>query len=294
MARQQKRSSNVSTKEYGKSKYERLAGISVAHLYRLRQSRRYREQRMDFTKTKPTNISIGERRCPEPGGKPGYLRLDTVHQGDLDGTKGVYHLNAVDKVTQWELLQCVPRINELYVQPAIAALPRLFPFRLHGVHTDNGSEFINHSTESLMKLLLIEQTKSRPRRSNDNGLVEAKNGAVVRKHMGYLHIGAEHAPKVQEFYDNHLNDYLNFHRPCGQVQIVTDSKGKQRCEYPSYLTPWEVFSRLPDASQYLRAGLTMAELNRIAESESDTDSARRMQEAKRKLFAGFQLANRSR
>ena len=111
---------------------------------------------------------------------------------------------------------------------------------------------------------------------------------------GYLHIAAEHASKVQEFYDNHLNNYLNFHRPCGQVQIVTDSKGKQRCKYPSYLTPWEVFSRLPDASQYLRTGLTMAELNRIAESESDTESARRMQEAKRKLFASFQLAKRSR
>lgn len=164
----------------------------------------------------------------------------------------MYHLNEVDKVTQWELLQCVPRINELYVQPAIAALPRLFPFRLHGVHTDNGSEFINYSTGSLMKQLLIEQPKSRPRRSNDNGLVEAKNGAVVRKHMGYLHIGGEHAPKVQDFYDNHLNDYLNFHRPCGQVKIVTDSKGRQRCKYPSYLTPWEVFSRCLVAGTWRR------------------------------------------
>ena len=63
-----------------------------------------------------------------------------------------------------------------------------FPFPILGFHSDNGSEFINHTVAKLLNKLLIEQTKSRPRHSNDNGLVERKNGAVIRKHMGFDHI----------------------------------------------------------------------------------------------------------
>lgn len=279
--------------EYGKPEYERLAGISVAHLYRLRKSRPYRQQRSHFTKTKSTTIAIGIRRCPEPEGLPGYIRVDTVHQGDLNGVKGVYHLNAVDQVTQWEVVVCLPRLSEVWLGPALEALLAQFPFRIRGFHSDNGSEFINHNVGELLKTLLIDQTKSRPRRSNDNGLVEAKNGAVIRKHMGYTYIAADNAPRVQSFYEDYFNRYLNFHRPCGQVELVTDAKGRQRRKYPCYATPWEVFRKLPDASQYLKPGQTLSALDQIAQSESDTDSARRMQEAKRKLFLSFQPARRS-
>ena len=64
--------------EYGKQEYERLAGISVAHVYRLPKSKTYRTCQATFTKTKPTPIAIGERRCPEPEGRTGYLRVDTT------------------------------------------------------------------------------------------------------------------------------------------------------------------------------------------------------------------------
>ena len=278
--------------KYGKVEYERLASISVAHLYRLRKSRLYRQRLMHFTKTKATAIPIGKRQRPEPEGRPGFIRVDTVHQGDLDGVKGVYHINAVDEVTQWEVVACVPRICEAWLKPAIKQLLNHFPFQVLGFHTDNGSEFINHTMETLLKKLLVDQTKSRPRRSNDNGLVEAKNGAVIRKHLGYRHIAADHAPRVQRFYEEHFNRYLNFHRPCGQVKIATDSKGKERRTYPTYATPLEVFSKLPDASKYFKPGVTLIELNRIANSESDIDAARKMQDAKRTLFIAVQSARR--
>ena len=279
--------------EYGKSAYKRLSGISIAHLYRLRQSKPYRQRRVNITKTKATAVTIGQRRRPEPEGRPGYLRVDTVHQGDLDGVKGVYHINAVDEVTQWEVVVCVPRISEEYVKPALKALLAQFPFKIHGFHSDNGSEFINHMVGELLEKLLIEQTKSRPRRSNDNGLVESKNGAVIRKHMGYVYIAADNAPKVERFYNSHFNNYVNFHRPCGQVRIVTDSKGKQKRTYPSYATPWEVLSQLSDASNYLKPGVTLSSLHHIAKAASDTDAARHMQEAKRKLFQDFLPARRT-
>jgi transposase InsO family protein len=279
--------------EYGKVEYERLAGISVAHLYRLRKTTTYRSRRAKFSKTKPTAVTIGERRCPEPEGRPGYLRVDTVHQGDRDGAKGVYHINAVDEVTQWQVMACVPQISEAWLIPALSSMLAHFPFRIRGFHSDNGSEFINHRVALLLEKLLIEQTKSRPRRSNDNGLVEAKNGAVIRKHMGYTHIAAAHAEQVHQFYEEHFNDYLNFHRPCGQVEIITDEKGKQRRIYPRYATPWEAFRQIPKSSSFLRSGLTLRALEKIARSESDTEAARRMQEAKRKLFLDLQPVKRA-
>ena len=92
--------------------YERLATISVAHIYNLRKRRRYRECCMNYTQTRAVQVAIGERRKPQPEGRPGYIRVDTVHQGDLDGIKGVYHINAVDEVTQWQVVGAVAAITQ--------------------------------------------------------------------------------------------------------------------------------------------------------------------------------------
>ena len=91
----------------------------------------------------------------------------------------------------------------------------------------------------LLNKLLIEQTKSRPRHSNDNGLVETKNGAVIRKHMGYGYLDAAHAEPLQHFYTAHFNPYLNYHRPCAQAEVEVDDKGRKRCFYRRYQTPLE-------------------------------------------------------
>jgi transposase InsO family protein len=273
--------------DFGQSEYERLARISVAHLYNLRKSRTYRQKRMAYQHTRPTAVSIGERRKPDPQGKPGFLRVDTVHQGDLEGVKGVYHINAVDEITQWQVVAATQQISEAYLLPVLEQMMEQFPFRIRGFHSDNGSEFINHTVARLLEKLLVEQTKSRPRRSNDNGLVEAKNGAVIRKHIGYGHIAAEHAEPINAFYRQHFNPYLNFHRPCGVPEERTDTKGKRRRIYRWYATPWEILRQLPDVARSLKPEVTLTELNAFAGAESDTVCARKMQSAKRTLFAGM-------
>ena len=273
--------------DYGDERYQRLSTISVPHIYNLRKSRVYRDRRICYQKTRPVQVSIGERRRPDPQGRPGYLRIDTVHQGDLDGTKGVYHINAVDEVTQWQVVGATAQISEAWLIPVLEAMLRQFPFRILGFHSDNGSEFINHTVARLLNKLLVEQTKSRPRHSNDNGLVEAKNGAVIRKHMGYGHIESQHAEAIEAFYEGYFNPYLNFHRPCGVPELVTNTKGKQRRIYRWYATPWEILRQSPNMARYLRSDLTRAELEQQASAESDTEAAHRMQEAKQKLFAGF-------
>ena len=272
-------------------RYQRLAQISVAHLYRLRKSRAYRERHIQYQGTRPTPVSIGERRKPEPQGRPGYLRIDTVHQGDQDGVKGVYHINAVDEVTQWEVVGSVEAISEAFLIPMLEAMLVQFPFRIRGFHSDNGSEFINHLVAKLLNKLLIEQTKSRPRHSNDNGLAETKNGAVVRKQMGYTHIAAQHAAAIAEFYTEHLNPYLNFHRPCGVPELEVNAKGKEKRVYRWYATPWEILRQVPDVASHLKEEWTIAMLDRQAQSKTDTQAAEEMQEAKRKLFESIQASS---
>ena len=282
---------------YRHAEYERLATISVAHIYNLRRRPRYRQRRMNYTKTRAVQVAIGERRKPQPEGRPGYLRVDTVHQGDLDGIKGVYHINAVDKVTQWQVVGSVSAITQTHLEPVLRAILQQFPFLVRGFHSDNGSEFINDTVSGLLQDLLIEQTKSRPRHSNDNGLVESKNGAVIRKHLGYGYIAAEHAPDIHAFYQRHFNPYLNFHRPCGQPERIVDERGKEKYVYRRYATPWETLRELsravPKASSYLKPELSIQSLDRIAAAHSDTESARGMQEAKRKLFLTFRQERKS-
>jgi transposase InsO family protein len=280
-----KRILNREFEEFGIAAYQRLAAISVAHLYRFRNSAAYRKRNTTYQPTRPTPIPIGERRKPQPNGSPGYLRIDTVHQGDQDGRKGLYHINAVDQVTQWVIVAATPQISELWLIPVLEAMLAQFPFVIRGFHSDNGSEFINYNIAHLLGKLLIEQTKSRAYHSGDNGLVESKNGAIIRKHIGYGHIDAQHAEAMDRFHQQHLNPYVNFHRPCAVPTLITEANGKRRRVYLRWATPFELLQEAPNCERLLRPGVTLAELERFAGKESDTEAALEMQRAKRQLMA---------
>ena len=128
---------------FGDERFERLAGISNGHIYNLRGRRAYRSARTTFRATRGAISSIGKRRRPRPEGRPGFVRVDTVHSGDLGGEKGAYVINMVDEVTQFQQLAAVPRITEHFMVPVLAALVGAFPFRVLGFHADNGSEYID-------------------------------------------------------------------------------------------------------------------------------------------------------
>jgi transposase InsO family protein len=272
--------------QFGEKQYQRLAKISVAHLYNLRASARYRNQAAVFEPTQSTAAAIGQRRKPDPQGRPGYVRVDTVHQGDSAGVKGVYHINAVDAVTQWQVVGCAEKISEAYLMPVLAAVLAQFPFPIRGFHADNGSEYINHRVATMLRKLHAEFTKSRACRSQDNALVEGKNGAVIRKLIGYGHIAGLHAGALQNFYLEHLNPYLNFHRPCGFATVSLDERGKRQRKYKAedYRTPFEKLQSLPEAERFLKPGLSLPELEKRALAISDTECARRMSAAKSKLL----------
>jgi transposase InsO family protein len=271
---------------FGDLRFERLAGISVSHLYNLRGSSPYQNKRRHWSKTHPTGVPIGKRRAPQPNNMPGYIRIDSVHQGDQDGAKGVYHINAVDCVTQMEFVATCEKISEAFLLPVIRQLLDGFPFVILGFHSDNGSEYINYQVASLLEKLRVEFTKSRPRHSNDNALAESKNASVVRKHFGYAHIPQFCASLVNEFCAAHLNPYVNFHRPCFFPETVTDNKGKERKQYHyrDMKTPYDKFKSLPDASMYLKPDITFEQLDAFAAKMSDNDAALAMNIARKKLF----------
>ena len=135
----------------------------------------------------------------------------------------------------------------------------------------------------LLGKLLIEQTRSRAHHCGDNGLVESKNGAIIRKHIGYGHIDAQHAEAVDQFHRQHLNPYVNFHRPCAVPKILTEPNGKRRRIYLRWATPFELLQEAPNCESLLRPGVTLAELRRFG--LRSTEAALEMQRAKHQLMA---------
>lgn len=271
---------------FGQSEYRRLAGISVSHVYNLRRSRQYRGHRLRVSSTRARSVALGERRRPRANGSAGYLRVDTVHQGDQDGCKGVYHINAVDETTQFQMIAAVERISERHLMPALELLLQAFPFEIRGFHSDNGSEFVNAHVVSLLQKLHAEFTKSRPRHCNDNALAECKNGHVLRKCLGHGHIPQRWAETLNDFHRRYLNPYVNFHRPCLFAHTVTDARGRQRRRYlyRDVTTPYEKLKSLPKEKQALKPGVTFEQLDAQAYAMSDLQAARQLRDARRRLF----------
>lgn len=270
--------------DFNDLRFERLSRISVSHLYNLKKTNLYEHKSLFYTKTNPAQRNIGVRAKPQPYGKPGYIRIDSVHQGDLNKEKGVYHINLVDEVTQAEYVGCVKVISEYHLLPLLEELLKIFPFKILGFHSDNGSEYINRQVADMLKKMLVDQTKSRSRRTNDNALVEGKNGAIVRKYLGYTHIPKGNAKKINVFYREYLNPYLNYHRYCGFATDYVNAKGKVKKKYETYLTPIQKLFSLPDYEKHLKEGILKAGLLLEVKRMTHLEAAKIVFVERQKLF----------
>jgi len=278
------RLSDMATKEILRREYERfghrefqtIAGVSHSHIDNLRDAQIYKNSWVNHTKARV--VPIGITMPPENMGKPGSIRVDTVHQNE------VFHVNSVDEMTQWEIVVCVPQICEACMIPAIEEIIDQYPFTIFNFHSDRGGETINYQVASFLQRLLIKQTKSRSNHASDNALVETKNGSVIRKNMGWQHINQQLADTVNRYYKNFFNPYLNFHRPCGFPTVTIDKKGKKRKVYRTYQVPYEALKGIPRASRFLKPGQSFQKLDTIAYQQSDNEFAQIMREEERRLF----------
>lgn len=268
---------------YGKDRYANIANISHGHISNLRKSENYRSFWVNHTKTR--QIPIGTTAPPENFGKPGSIRIDSVSQKD------VYHINTVDEICQWEIVFCVPQLSQSCMLPALDEIFGQYPFVIFNFHSDRGRETINYVVADLLQRLLIKQTKSRSYHSGDNALVESKNGAVIRKNMGWFHINQNLCDEINKYYTNFFNPYLNFHRPCGFATKTTDHKGRAKKVYDVYRTPYDALKTITGARQFLVPGITFEKLEKIAMEYSDNDYATILREEERKLFQKIEKAN---
>ncbi len=269
----------------GDNRFERLANISHGHIYNLRKTNIYRKFIIRYSGTKPTSHNeIGIREKPNVLG-PGYLRVDSVHGGEKDGQKGVYYINFVDELLQWEIVTCVEGISERYLKDVWEDLLKIFPFVIHQFHSDNGSEFINKVVAKILNKLMIRQSKSRPRRSNDNGLVESKNGWVIRKHFGYMYVDSNKAKLINDYLMEYFNDYLNYHRVCAfpTKEILNNGRIKIRYRSKDYKTPYEKLKELDPNGRCLREGVTYDMLESIHMRDTDLDYTMKMNKEGMKL-----------
>ena len=193
---------------------------------------------------------------------------------------------------QYEHIGCVQAISERFLLPVLEANLRAYPFPIQGFHTDNGSEYINQRVAALLnKLHIGEFTKSRARKSNDNALVEGKNAAVVRKHLGYDHIPQRFSARVNAFTHDVLSPFLNHHRPCLFPTEQRDHKGKINKRYrdQDLATPYEKLKSLPNAATFLKPGVTFQHLDAIAYAQSDLDAARAVNGARDRTVPNHRL-----
>jgi len=275
---------------YGDRRFERLRHLSSSHLYNLRRSERYRVRHTVRTKTRsdPRAATIALRRAPVPDERPGFIRIDSVHQGDHQGYRGVYHINAVDCVTQWEVVATVPALRKEHMLPTLKVMLEQFPFVVQGFHSDGGVEYVNYEVAAMLQAQHIAFTRSRPRHCNDNALAETKNGVVVRRQFGYNHVPQSWAERFSVFCQEHLNPFLNLHRPCMFGVEVPDPRkpGRtRRVHRPGdIMTPLEKLASLPNAQDYLREGITLQDLQAQALSITDVQAARTVRQAREQLL----------
>lgn len=240
---------------FGNKDYQNIAQISSSHINNLRKHQIYRASWLNHTKAR--QISIGITMPPENYGKPGSIKVDTVHQREI------YHINSVDEITQTEIVVCVPQICEDCMKIALDDMIKQYPFIIFNFHSDRGGETINYVVANLLSKLLIKQTKSRARRPNDNALVETKNGSVIRKNMGWEHIHQNMTDDINYYYKNYFNPYLNYHRPCLFVtRTKKDSKGRERRIYENAITPYEKLKEISylKKQNFLKSGITFDKL----------------------------------
>lgn len=271
---------------FHKEDYANISCVSPSHINNLRNHPVYRNSYVNHTK--PATIPIGETMKPENNEIPGSIRVDSVHQRD------VFYLNLVDEITQWEIVISIPQLTEEFLLPALEYVLDQCPFVVFNFHSDRGGEFINHEVAEILDKLLIHQTKSRSRHTNDNALVESKNGNVIRKNLGHGYFSKQIVTELNEWLKNYFNLYLNYHRPClYQTGIRVYPNGREIPAYGQTTIPYEKLKEVSRKKRrnFLKEEITFEELDKIAYQYSDNEFAKLMREAESKLFSSRKIIN---
>ncbi len=212
---------------------QKLTRISAATIDRLLRTEKRALRIRGRSHTKPTTRLINEipiRTFTEwQDARPGEMGADLVgHDGGITGGEHAFTLVVTDRLTQWTEVRAVLNKAQKWVFQALLLIRSWLPFALCSLHTDSGSEFINHHLHRYCVQERIDFTRSRPNRKNDNNFTEQKNNDVVRRHVGYLRLQTEQEVELlNQLYDR-LRLLINFFYPSQKLVSKTRQGARVR------------------------------------------------------------------
>ena len=172
---------------------------------------------------------------------PGYFEMDLVEHcgGDKRGGSFVHTLVLTDIATGWTECVSLPLREQTLIAEALAKARGDLPFPMLGLDTDNDSAFMNETLQTYCRENRLEWTRSRAYKSNDQAWVEQKNGAVVRRLLGYGRLsGMEATAAVGALYAS-ARLYINFFQPCFKLKSKQRDGALVRKQYHAPRTPFE-------------------------------------------------------
>lgn len=233
---------------------DKLVLMSAATIDRLMKAERRRIDLKRRSGTKPGSLfkhQIPIRTFADwDEDKPGFLEIDLVgHEGGNPSGEFCQTLDVTDIHSAWTETRAVKNKAQVWVFNALRDISSGLPFKVKGIDSDNGSEFINNHLVRYCDENQITFTRSRPSRKNDNCFVEQKNYSVVRKTVGYArHDTDEELALLNEIYI-HLRRYTNFFQPTMKLtkKIRIGSKVKKNYDRPR--TPYQRLMDCPSISK---------------------------------------------
>ena len=216
---------------------------------------------------------------------PGVTEIDLVsHSGNSASGEFLHSLNVTDIHSTWVESRAVMGKSEIGVLNAMQDIEQALPFKLLGIDSDNGSEFINYHLKTFCDQNQIQFTRGRPYKKDDNAHIEQKNYTHVRKIFGYLRYDSQPAQKaINDLYQNELTILQNLFLPSMKLNKKTRIGSKLQRRYDKPQTPLERLLHCAEADP-----LKTQELKRLRERTDPFQLAKRLEQ---KLERIFEMAN---
>ena len=221
---------------------EKLLSISPSTIDRHLRSKKDKIKRRIYGRTKPGTLlrhQIPIKTDNWDVHQPGFLEADLVsHSGGSGHGEFIHSLNLTDICTQWVGTQAVMGKGQRGILKAIESISERFPFKVLGIDSDNGSEFINHHLFNYCKREGIQFTRSRPYKKDDNAHVEQKNWTHVRKFMGWDRFDSPQALRaMNDLYEKELPVFMNLFQPSVKRQKTIRKGSRKQRIYDKPQTP---------------------------------------------------------
>lgn len=216
---------------------------------------------------------------------PGFTEIDLVsHSGNSASGEFLHSLNVTDIHSTWVESRAVMGKSQIGVLSAMQDIEQALPFKLLGIDSDNGSEFINYHLKTFCDQNHIQFTRGRPYKKDDNAHIEQKNYTHVRKILGYLRYDSGPVQKaINELYQNELHIFQNLFLPSMKLMNKSRVGSKLKRSYDKPQTPLERVLKCPQADP-----LKVQRLKRLRDQTDPFELAKRIEQ---KLERIFELAN---